>query len=187
MQKRALPIVVTVLLAVATLTVVACAPKTPEERISQARGRYTARLNAFIVQETPVEPEPVAAEGEGGEAPAEPVAVTDEAGEEGEAMEEAPVETRTDVELDLLVQHDLDTALPGITLDVTMASPDGTEKASWKIYVETAGLPKANQKQVSYILEDVDYQEGDGFAAEIRHPVPPEERGEYREFAAAGG
>ena len=77
---------------------------------------------------------------------------------------------------------------PGATAEqVEQFITNKVEKAAWKIWVDTAGLPKANQKQVSHILEDVDYQEGDGFSAEIRHPVPEAERGDYREFSGAGG
>ncbi len=47
-------------------------------------------------------------------------------------------------------------------------------------------MKKANVTQYTHVLEDVPYEEGDGFFAEIRHPVPAEERHLYREFSTAG-
>lgn len=48
-------------------------------------------------------------------------------------------------------------------------------------------MVKANVTQFTHILEDMAYEEGDGFFAEIRNPIPVEERSEYREFAKISG
>jgi len=38
--------------------------------------------------------------------------------------------------------------------------------------------------QFTHILEDVSYEEGDGFFAEVRQGIPEEEWSEYKEFAS---
>ncbi len=84
--------------------------------------------------------------------------------------------------LDLIVQHDADEMLPGITVEISMVDSAQQEKGRWQLWVDTSGLRKANQLQLTHVLEDVPYVEGDGFAAEVRVPVPAAERGNYREF-----
>ena len=179
------------LLIFAALTVWGCPKATPEERVAQARSRYSVTLNGFFAKEEPV-PE-VAPETDAiGEAAAAAVAaeaaVAEEETAEGEGeADEMEMEgpRGVDVLLDLIVQHDMDTALPGITVDLTMVDADRNEKGAWTLWIETDGLPKANQKQITHILEDVDYEDGDGFSVEIRSYVPPEDYGDYREFAEA--
>ncbi len=175
----------------AALTAWGCQPASPEEKVERARARYSVTLNGFFVKEEPMEEPAPAADEEEAAAMAAEEAVADEAAEEGEAgmdeeMDEEPVGPQpVDILLDLIVQHDMDDALPGVTVDLTMVDPAKNEKGSWKIWIETAGLPKANQKQVTHVLEDVDYEEGDAFTVEIRSNVPAAEYGEYREFAPA--
>ena len=161
-----------------------CAAKSPEEEVAKLRSRYTARVNGFFVQSTPVEPmEAAVPEGEEGETEA-PEPATDEALDE-EAVAE-PVEVVHNVHLDILIQHDSNERLPGITLDITMVDSAKAEKASWKLWVDTSGIAKATGTQISHVLEDAPYEEGDGFNVEVR-PVPEAERGDYQEFASAGG
>jgi hypothetical protein len=85
--------------------------------------------------------------------------------------------------LDLLIEHD-DTgeALPGITLDVSMADSSGTEKAHRRIWVDTSRVGPGGA-QTSLQLDDLPYQPGDGFFAEVRSPVPAGDRSDYREFS----
>ena len=192
-MPRRMPIQIpsALLLLIAALTAAGCTPKSPEEQVAEARSRYTATLNAFVVQETPVAEAAVdEAEGEVATAEAAAAAVADEegAGEgEGEEETEPAPPVRQNVLLDLVLQHDLDEALPGITVDVTQVAADKSEKGAWKVWVETAGLPEATQKQVVHTLEEIEYEEGDGFHAEIRSSVPPEERSQYREFGGSSG
>ena len=104
--------------------------------------------------------------------------------EMAEPMEIEPV--NPDILLDILIQHDSPELLPGVTVDISLADAAGTEKASWKVYFDTSTVKKANVTQYTHVLTDVPYEEGDGFFAELRHPVPAAERGEYKEFASGG-
>ena len=169
------------------LILTACGGGTPEERVARTRGMYSARLNGFFLQ--PVaepEPEPMAEEGteEGVEA-MEPEPEAEAEGEMAEEMEPAPP-ANPNVLLDILIQHDSPDILPGITVDISMADADGNPKGAWKVWFDTSKVLKANVTPYTHVLEDVPYVEGDGFFAEIRHPIPVEERGEYKEFSSAG-
>ena len=104
-----------------------------------------------------------------------------EAGAEGEALAGPALVT---VLLDFLIHNEGSGTLDGITVDLTIADPDGNEKERRLLWVETAGLTKGSQRQVAHELTDVAYTDGDGFHVEVRHPIPMEERGEYREFDA---
>lgn len=179
------------LLLVALVMVSACESKSPEEHTADLRSRYTAQLNSFVVESVPLEPDlsQDMVEGEvagetAGEA-AEPVA--EEEGEEGEeGMEEELVPTRQDVLLDILIQSRSLEPLAGLTLDVSQADSAGAEKAHYRIWVDTSSVVKGRGHQILHRIEDIDYEEGDGFHVEVRHPVAPEERSEYREFSATG-
>lgn len=159
-----------------------CAPKSPEEKIAELRSFYSARLNGFIVEE-----EPIVAEME----VAEDLEVEEEAPEAESEVEaeltiaEEPPAVRQTVRLDILIQHRASERLPGITVEISMADAAGNEKQHWRVWFDTSDVEKATVTQFTHILEDVGYEEGDGFLVEIRHPVPAEERGEYREFAQA--
>lgn len=173
------------LVALSTLAMIGCAPKSPEEKVADLRARYSAELNSFIVRQAPVEPaapvDAVADEPADESAPA-----ADDAADGEEPVEPAEPEMRQDVMLDILVWHDANESLPGITLEVTMADGE-TELESWRVYVDTAGLPKANKRAVTHVLEGVDYVEGYGFNVGVRSPVPAAERGAYKEFSALDG
>ena len=159
----------------------ACGPSSPEEKIAETRALYSARVNSFVVEEEPLVQEPtVEVEmpvGEGAE----------EAGVEGEELEEQadfePVAVSQRVLLDILIQHDSYEKLPGVTVDIFMVDAGELEKNHWRVWFDTADIEKANVTQFTHILEDVSYEEGDGFFVEVRHPVPEEERGDYREFS----
>jgi hypothetical protein len=107
-------------------------------------------------------------------------------GDSAEGLEDGaepiPVPTRRDAVLDVIVQHDAYEALAGLTLDITLVDDGRNEIGRWLRWVDTEGLPKANQRPYSIVLEDVAYQEGYGFHVEVRHPVPVAERGDYREY-----
>ncbi|MDH3744412.1 MAG: hypothetical protein OES47_04840 [Acidobacteriota bacterium] len=176
----------TVCLCLVTLAgLVGCRQLSPEEKVEELRSRYTARINegGFFLRDVPVEPvDPVDSEESQG-------TISGGAETEGSEFGDVPVEpvTRQELLLDIIVQHDSDETLPGITVDLEMSDASGNVKKRWRKWVETEGLPKANQKQVTETLIDVGYEEGDRFNAEIRSPIPPEERSDYREFAGSGG
>ena len=165
----------TALLLLAALS--ACAPKSPEERVAAARGSYRATLNGFVVQEEVVGAGETV---EGGEM--EPAA-TEEPVAEGEEMPEP--EVIQNVLVDILVQHDSYELLSGVTVEIWQVDASEETKGHWQLWVDTEGLPKATATQVGHVLEDVSYEDGDGFAAEIRL-VPEGERGDYREYSEAG-
>jgi hypothetical protein len=160
------------------VTALGCAQKSPEEKVAELRSYYSARLNGFILEE-----EPLVAEVPEPDALAE---VEDEV--EETLAEEAPTEPMGEVEveqkvrLDILIQHRSEERLPGITVDISMVDSDQVEKNHWRVWFDTSEVPKATVTQFTHILEDVGYEEGDGFFLEVRHPIPVEERGEYREF-----
>ena len=179
------------LLPMVALILAAC-PKSPEERVVEQRSYYKARLLGFIVEADPVladltdEVAEEVAEEQASDGPMDGAAA--DAGE-GEAMEtaEATVSIRQNVRIDILLQHDSPDKLAGITLDIEMVDSNKVQKNVWKLWVDTTALTKGTGTQFGHLLEDVDYVEGDGFNVEVRSPVPPEEWGEYREFADAAG
>ena len=183
---------VTILSSCAVLLVlVACGGGSPEEQAERWRGMYSARLNtsqygSFIIQWPEPAPEPTMEEG--AEPPAEEAEEAEMPEGEGEAAEaeEPPPAGNPNIMLDILIQHDSPIKLPGVTVDITMADADGNEKGAWKVWFDTADLPKANVRSYTHVLEDVPWEEGLGFHAEVRHPVPVEERGEYKELSSAG-
>lgn len=177
------------ILSLMVLTLAACAPKSHEERVADLRKYYKARLIGFIVEAQPVldQPSEMPMDADGSVAQADASVAEELAeGEEMPMVEEVPV--LQNVNIDILLQHDSPEKLPGITLDVEMVDSSRKTKHTWRVWAETANLPKATGTQFTHRLEDVDYVEGDGFNVEVRSPVPPEERSEYREFSepAAG-
>ena len=182
-MKRTMTVRIALGVCALMLILTACGGGTPEERVARTRGMYSARLNGFLVQ-APAEREPMAEEAteEGAEA-MEPEAEAE--GEMAEEMEPAPP-ANPNILLDILIQHDSPEILPGITVDISMADPEGNQKGAWKVWFDTSKMLKANVTPYTHVLEDVPYVEGDGFFAEIRHPIPVEERGEYKEFSTAG-
>jgi hypothetical protein len=180
------------MVSLAVLTLAACAPKSHEERVADLRKYYKAQLIAFAVEAEPVldqpSEEPMDADGSVAQADVAAVAAVAEELAEGEEMpmaEEVPV--LQNVNIEILLQHDSPEKLPGITLDVEMVDSSQKTKGTWKVWAETANLPKATGTQFSHRLEDVDYVVGDGFNVEVRFPVPPAERSEYREFSEPAG
>lgn len=162
-----------------------CKEVPPEERVAEMRSRYKVRLNegGFLVREEPLEvgvPDEEAEADELGGADGQDL-------EEENGEEDVGKPVRQIVTLDIIVQHDNREGLPGVTVEISMVGPERNDKGNWRLWVDTAGLPKATLKQVSWDQEIPNYLKGDGFAVELRHPVPAEERGEYREFADAVG
>jgi hypothetical protein len=188
------------LLATALLAGLAggCAQPTPEERVAEMRGRYTAELQNFVVREEPLPGAETMAEGmtEAGE---EAAAGEDAGGEDG--MEEMAAPVQTSIVLDVLIRNENQQNLPGLTLEVAQVAeggPKGDEatweqvvaspqtKATWRIYIDTATIGRGPGTSVTHKLQYVEgYEPGDGFVVTVRHPVPAGDRGEYREFAEA--
>ena len=145
--------------------------------VAETRAGFIAQLQSFTVQ-APAAEEAMASDEADAEAEAE-------ADTDAEAEGDMPAEpAMVSVMLDILVHNEGAGTLDGITVDLTIADPDGAEKERRLLWVETAGLTKGSQTQVVYDLNDVVYTEGDGFHVEVRHAIPMEERGDYREFDA---
>lgn len=172
----------------AALIFAACSPASHEERVAKLRSHYKARLIGFIVKAEPVLEAPAAEAEDGAESESPTADVSPAAADPASAEEMEPevamTPVRQDIAIDILLQHDSPEKLPGITLDIEMVDAAEKTKNTWKVWVDTATLPKATGTQFTHLLEDVDYEEGDGFNVEVRSPVPPEERSEYREFSA---
>lgn len=160
-------------LAVAALLLLAaCAG---EGGVAGARAGYIAEMGSFSVVQAP------AVADESTEAADAAAGADAEATDEAAAPAEPAMST---VLLDFLIHNEGSGALDGVTVDLTIADPDGNEKERRLLWVETAGLTKGSQRQVAHELTDVAYTDGDGFHVEVRHPIPMEERGDYREFDA---
>lgn len=180
------PILVLPALCFAAAFAVACggAPEDPAERIDEIRSGYSAKLNGFIVEQVP----------EAGMAEGMPMAEGAVEGEgEGEggdeaALAEPEVAVRQDAILDILVSLDRRETLPGITVDVEHVGPKPLQagKDTYRAYLDVSDVHQGGGTQLSYRLEDVDYEAGDGFHVEVRSPIPPGERGEYRELQESG-
>ena len=182
-MRKELSISIVFLSSVGLLFAAACSKPTHEERVAAARSRYEASINGFVVLQQPLaSPEELPATAAGDEATLE---TTDDAdGGEDEAWEDT-VDLRQDVLLDVVIRHDSFEKLPGITVDITMADGE-REIETWRILFDTTGIEKGPGVQYSHTLENIDYREGYGFAAEVRFPVPVEERSAYREFSSPG-
>jgi hypothetical protein len=164
------------------LLVSACSKPTPEERVTEARSKYVALLNGFVVQQRPIEsaPEGPMAEAVEGGAESEAAEVESPGDEGGESWEEA-VDLSQDVLLDIVIRHDSFEKLDWLTVDITMADGE-QELETWRAWFETGGIEKGPGVQFSHTLENIDYQPGFGFSAEVRTWVPPEDRAEYKEY-----
>lgn len=153
------------------------------EDVSDLRRNYEAEVVSIVLPETPAPVEPEPAAGEEMEASLDETEAGADGGiEETDLLAQTePVEVDQKVFLDIRLRRSGAGKLPGVTLDITQADGDGNRKAHWRRYVETEGM--AVEQSVSVTLDDVDYEPGDGFHAEVLHTVPPEQRSEYQEFS----
>ena len=137
----------------------ACGPSA--EDIAEARVRYVAALDGFVVRQEPVP---------GADPSAAP------------SLEQ-------DVALDLVIRREPSEespeGLPGITLDVDQVGAAGPSRRHWRLWIDTAGLAPGGEVRSEQVLEDVEYAPGDGFRVEVRRSVPAAERTQYAEWGAA--
>lgn len=190
------------LFVAALLVLVGCAEKTPEEKVVEARSKYTVELNGCVDQ-TPEPAEPMdgdppagvfegESEVDGGDTPAAEEDGAEEA-ESGEEMADvgdaegddmvAPAGPAPQLMCDIVVRYNDRDPLPGVTIDLVHMTPFEEVRNTFREYVETDGLLKGSPRQISLLLEVPGFQDGDGFTVEVRQPVPAAERSEYREFA----
>jgi hypothetical protein len=157
MGKPSRPVRGALLAAVFATFAGACGPSAAE-RVETSRAAYEVRLDGFVAQEGPLAPP-------SGDGPA------------GD-----PVPERRDVVLDLVVEHDAEEPLPGITIDIAHAGPDGEEKDRYRAWLDTSGVERGEAVPMTYTLDEVAYRVGDRFTVAVQSPVPLEQRGDYREF-----
>ena len=155
-----------------------CRQLSPLEELERIRSSYTAELSSFSVRQQPVAGEESEAETEGvePEADAEDVAA-------GEATEEMEPAVTSDLMLDILIGTESDETIDGLTIDFELVDANEQLKERRLLYVDTSQVMKGSAIQTTVVVEDVDYVEGDKLTAAVRSPVPPAERGSYREFA----
>jgi hypothetical protein len=135
------------------VSALACGPRlTSAETIELRRSLYRAELRSLAVKQDPV------AAGAG--APA----------------------VRSDAILQVVVTTAGQQDLPGVTLDVRQVGADRHVKERRQVWVETAGLGRGGETRVTHVMENVDWDAGDGFVVEVRTPIPAAERAAYREF-----
>ncbi len=190
------------LVALAAISLTACPQKSPEVQVLEARSKYSLEPTGFLVQETETEkaaageenPAAVVAEeisvaASAEAASADAAATAEEAAGEEMLDEEmaAPAGPRSvTVMFDLLVRFNATgDALPGITVEIVHKDPFQKEKGRHLTWAETPGLRKGEERQVPVRLEVDNYEDGDEFSVEWNDFVPPEKRGDYREFAEA--
>ena len=158
--------------ALVALLVVGCGPRlTPLEELELLRSQYAAELKSMSVLQDPDSGD--ASEGEQEDSLEAPA---------GLDLDQPPV--RTDILLDILVSTTAQEYLAGVTIDLEHVDGERNVKSARRtLWVDTSTLVRGGGTQVTHVLEDVDYEPGDGFAVEIRNPVPEAERAEYREYS----
>jgi hypothetical protein len=164
----------------AALLTFGCAQLSPEESVELRRSQYNVQLTSFAVDDQPQVAPVDTAEAEL-EAAAPPPAVGEE---ETLAEPEVVVMTTTQAVLDILVTTEADEGLPGLTVELEQIGANGAVKMQRQLWLDVSRVVRGSGAQITHVVEDVDYEEGDGFAVSIRSPVPPGERDVYREFAA---
>jgi hypothetical protein len=164
----------------AAVLTLGCAQLSPEESVELRRSQYNVQLTSIAVDDQPQLAPVEAAEAEL-EAAATPPAIG-----EGEiiAEHEAMVVTTTQAVLDILVTTEADEGLPGLTVELEQIGANGAVKMQRQLWLDVSRVVRGSGAQITHVVEDVDYEEGDGFAISVRSPVPPGERDAYREFDA---
>ena len=171
-----------VILALALVGLVACAPGDPVAQVQKARADYEVALNGFYV-EPPAAPEPEEESAEEGDAEAEPV----EGEGEGESAEEAPLPVGPSIlNMDLLVSTTGDNTLEGITVELEHVDAAREVKSVRQVWLDTTGVSKGVSATKALKVEIDDFEPEDAFSVEIKVPVPAEEISNYREFDGVG-
>ncbi len=181
------------LLAFALLLTAGCDTGTPEEKIAKIRAQYKVELNSWSAQDPPQAESPM--EESAGDEGAEAVAVAAAAAEAGaaaaaEAAEEAEEGAMDEEEMsgpqpknvlfDLVVYFRGRKALEGITVDVTHADSAQQEKAVYQQWLDTAGMINGDTRQMDFMLEGMEVEDGDAFAVTLASGVPAD-LGNYAE------
>lgn len=201
-MRRFSSVLLAALASITLLTLVACQAKSPEEQVAEKRARYTVDLNGWYAKVENAAMEETmdgdmadeSATEDAGDAAADEAAMAGEdtagediAGDELAAGEILAGPQAHTIVFDLLVHYDgRGDALPGITVEVTQAGADGTEKGSWLQFLDIPGIAKGSSKQVGFELPGVQFSDGDVFAVTLNKNVAAADRSNYREFSTAG-
>lgn len=175
------------LVAAAAAAAMGCAQPSPEQRVEALRAQYDVQLTSFAVhdqpQAAPLEGDLAAAQPGEEAAPAEAAAPA--APDDAAAAVPEAVPTVTQLVLDILVTTEADEGLPGLTVELEQVGQDGKVKMQRALWLDVSQVRRGSGAQITHVVEDVEYQEGDAFAVSIRSPVPPAERAAYSEFGGA--
>lgn len=165
------------------LLAVACA-ESPRQRTEKLRARYQAAVTGLVVKEEPLTPPAAEPASEETSAAVAPAAAGEGATEEVAAAAAEPVPVRQLVTLDLLVRHDAKEKLSQLTVEIVHLAQDGQrEKGRYRRTLDVSGVERGPGTQVTLVLEDIGYEPNDGFAVEVRSPVPAGEEADYPELA----
>ncbi len=188
MSRHSHSVLSIVLLALALLLATGCDSGTPEEKVAKVRAQYKVELNSWSAQDPPQAEPPMeeAAEAVAEAAEAAGAAETAEAAAEAEegAMDEEEMSgpQPNNVLFDLVVYFRGRKALKGITVDVTHADASQQEKAVYQQWIDTTGMFNGDTRQVDFMLEGMEVEDGDAFAVTLASGVPAD-LGNYPEFS----
>lgn len=163
-------------LALCALVLGACQQLTPEQQVEKLRSQFSVQASPFSIRETPLEVDEPTEDDEDAEN-----------ADDGEIdldaiVLDAPV--KKDVLIDVLIGTESSgEVLPGLTLDIDHVDSSRELKERYLYWVDTSKVLKGSNTQVTIVIEDVDYEEGDAFSVSVRSAVPAEERSGYREFS----
>lgn len=158
--------------ALSIVLLVACREKTPEEELQAWRAQYTVELGSFTLEQEPIVMDEAIEVEE-----AESAAAADE-----EVVAAGMPEVTTNVVLDILVSTKALDKIEGLTIDYSHVDAARNEKDHRLLWIDTSQIERGPGTQITYVVEGVDYIEGDGFAVEVRVPIPADEQSQYREF-----
>jgi|GEM_PF-698661 hypothetical protein len=184
--------VLVVVTALAALLSVGCEQLTPEQKVAQMRSRYEATVNTagFVVRphapEVVEPPDDGTGEGVAGEEVGGEVGEVGEEGDESDALAAPAEPTGYDVTVDILVSNRNSENLSQLTIDVIHTDGERNEKGRYQVTIDASGITKGGNSQVAHTLENIPFEEGDGFTTEVRNPVPDGEKSKYPELANAG-
>jgi hypothetical protein len=94
----------------------------------------------------------------------------------------APPVVRADAVLDIRVSTTAEEYLPGVTVDIEHVDAQRRHKDRDTVWVDTSTLVRGEAVTVTRLLENVDWDTGDGFSVEVRRAIPAEDRAAYKEF-----
>jgi len=169
-------------LALALLTLTACAGPAGRQNVDSLRKHYRATLLGSMVLPSPATSAAPAVNEQKDHSQTAPPTVT----AEGQGLIDAPAATR-DVELRVQIQHDSPVKLAALTLEVELLGPEGddVERQHYRVQVDTSAIEPGPGGEVRSVLKEVPYTPGERFHVFVRAEVPARERALYSEFLSS--